>query len=1182
MLVRLEVDGCRTAAFEPVVLTPGVMRLVLLGRQSAYHDEMACASCSQPLPEGARFCPFCGHEVSLVTVEERRVVSVLFADIVGFTTLSEHLDPERVKRLIDGCFERMIVEIERFGGRVDKVLGDGILALFGAPTAHEDDPDRAVRAAIEMHRALRDYVESNKGLTADIKMRVGVNTGEVVVGRVPGSDDYTAMGDVVNVSSRLQSMAPPGGIFVGASTESELSPSIERVLVADAEVRGRDQTERVWRITGRVNRSLVASSRHDLPFVGRSSQRELFNSVMGLVTDGKGAVISVSGEAGSGKTRLVNEALARFPSRRVVMFSGVCAPYGETNVWAPIATALFKMMGADRSTTSDQLRSIVRERGLELYGFGDNDPRLHRFTEGVLHLLGHPSELDRVAPSQAREVLMQVVVEGIHRRSHAGPVVVWIDDVQWADPLILELLSRMARSLVDRPVLLVTAQRDEAENGWPPATDHPIMIHMPLDPLSESESEELINAVFEDDIADHLRTQLYERSGGNPLFLTQLAKVAHEQPGDEHLPSSLRALIAARLDALPARRRLVIENASVLGATGPLSALGRFAVELGQEFDPDDFDELVDDGFFDLDDGWWRFRSDIVREVAYQTLTKSSRAQRHSGTAEVMLDFGLAPIDQVAHHAASAAELVADIGPIERVPDDVGERAVTLLSEAATRSLEIGAFAQAMRQATRAVDLSVGDASLMRSLRLLRATASVERREGQTALIDARTVLESALADGDVVHEARARRILGMIAQQEGDLDLARSELTQSVDLLRSAGDLRELATSLSDRGFVEVFGGSLEVADTMLAEAETLAEELDDRRRLAWVRQHQAWVAFLSGDTELAEQRLTASSGLFEDLGDRSGASWAMGLLAYVRFFERRFLEAEDLATAVRKDAIELGERWAPAMMDALVASIRLWSGRFSEAEELSRRALTGFREINDRFGIIQALAPRMRALVALGRNQEAERGLEEAVSLADAFGDLAFPTMAAAGTAAHLGLGERAVALGEVAVERMLAMHADGSEARIGLALGLCQVGEPEQALTELLDVTAERPYHHAVSALAHAMLGDTDDALHHANEVVNDDSSTYLDRVLADIAAGAAHAGIGERDAAGERLEIARTTANRAGDEVARALARSASLALLDVGDPQAVDHLGSGWHTVVDGLARAVPAVTPELA
>ncbi len=1135
---------------------------------------MTCVACSQPLPEGARFCSFCGHEVRPNAVEERRVVTVVFADLVGYTTLSEHLDPERVKRLVDGAFAQLIDEIERFGGAVDKVMGDGILALFGAPVAHEDDPDRAIRAAIEMHGRLGEYIDAQTDLEHQVGLRIGVNTGEVVVGRVSGGDDYTAMGDVVNVASRLQSMAPPGGIYVGSSTEAQLSPSIERVLVAEADLRGRDQTEEIWSVTGRSNRLVPKSSRHDLPFVGRNSQRELLSSVMGLVVDGNGAVVSVSGEAGSGKTRLVNEALARFPSRHAVVFSGVCAPYGETNVWAPIANALFRLMGSDRGAPATVLRQIVEERGMELYGFDAVDARLNRFVEGAMHLFGHPSELDRVAPGQAREILMQVVVEGLHRRSQSAPVVVWIDDLQWADPLLLELLGRLSRSLVDRPVLLITAQRDDAEVQWPPPHDHPITIRMPLDPLSRDESDALLLSVLGEGVESALTDQLFERSGGNPLFLTQLAEVARTNPGDEALPGSLRSLIAARLDALPNNRRLLLDNASVLGASGPISALERFAEEMGQTFHSDDLEALADDGLLDLDDRWWHFRSDVVREVAYQTLTKSARAQRHAGTAAVMFDFELAPVDQVAHHAASSAELVSEIGPVEGVPNDMTERAVGLLRSAAERSLEVGAFSQAIHQATRALALVDAQADHVGAmdLRLLRASATLERRDAGGAVDDATAVLERAQADKDRRREAIARRLLGIVAQQQGDLSLARSQLTSSVDLLRELGDDRELATSLSDRGFVEVFGGSLEDADRILSEAEAMANSLEDRRRLAWIRQHQAWVAFLSGDTVLAEERLTASSGLFDDLGDRTGSGWALGLLAYVRFFERRFADAEELASTVRRDAVELGELWAPAMMDSLMASIRLWTGRFSEAEELSRRALSGFRELNDRFGIVQALAPRMRALVALGRNQEAERNLEEALSMADAFGDLAIPMMAAAGTAAHLGLGARAVALGEVALERMLAMHASGSEARVTLALGLCQVGDPDRALATLLHVDQPGPYASAVTAVASAMAGIPAEAIEAADRVLGDETSTYLDRVLADIAAASALLS-SDSERARERLVRARRNASDAGDAAAIALARSASQALVEDVEVGRVEHLGDGWKRVIAGLVNA---------
>jgi class 3 adenylate cyclase/tetratricopeptide (TPR) repeat protein len=1139
---------------------------------------MTCVSCSQPLSEGARFCSFCGHEVQAGSVEERRVVTVLFADLVGYTALTEHMDPERVKRLVDGVFQRLIAEIDRFGGRVDKVLGDGILVLFGAPVAHEDDPDRAVRAAIEMHRVLASYVagfgDGRGDFEQQLQLRIGVNTGEVVVGSVSGAD-YTAMGDVVNVASRLQTMAPSGGTYIGSLTEAQLSPLIERVRVGEDQVRGREQREQIFEVTGQLDRSLRSGSRHDLAFVGRTSQCDLFSSVMGLVVAGQGAVVSVSGEAGSGKTRLVNEALARFPNRDVVIFSGVCAPYGETNVWAPVANALYKLMLIERGLEPDELRAVVQQRGLELYSFTANDTRLHRFIEGVMHLFGYPSELDRVAPGQAREILMQVVVEGVHRRSQRTPVVVWIDDLQWADPLMLELLGRLSRSLVDRPVLLVTAQRDDADIAWPPAHDHPITVRMPLDPLTRSESVALVQVVLNGEASPKLVDQLFERSGGNPLFLTQLAEVARDRPGDEQLPGSLRALIAARLDVLPAAQRQLLDNAAVLGATGPLVALERFAGEMGQAFATDDVDALVDNGLLDIDDAWWRFRSDVVREVAYQTLTKSSRAQRHAGTAAVMQEFSLAPIDQIAHHAAAAAELVAEIGAIESVPNDIGGQAIRLLTSAAERSLDVGAFAQSIRQSTRALGLLPADSvdETRRHIVMLRAKARTERREADNARSDATEMLAMALAHGDRRHEAIARRLIGISAQQQGDLELARRELTTSVDLLRVLDDRYELTTSLSDRGFVEVFGGSLEDADRILAEAEEMAGHLEDRRRLAWIRQHQAWVAFLSGDTRLAEERLTVSSGLFDDVGDRTGSGWAFGLLAYVRFFERRFVDAEELAITVRREALELGELWAPAMMDSLVASIRLWTGHFSEAEELSRRALSGFRELNDRFGIVQAIAPRMRALVALGRNQEAERSLEEVLSMADSFGDLAIPIMAAAGTAAHLGLGTRAVSLGEVAVERMVAMHADGSEARITLALGLCQIGDPDQALATLLDVREPGPYARAVSAIASVMAGMLDQGLVDADLVINDESSTYLDRVLADVAGGAALM-FGDSIAGQKRLARSRQTALDAGDAAAIALAVSASVGLGADFEATRVEHLGDGWKTVIVGLVETV--------
>lgn len=1130
-----------------------------------------CTSCLLPLPDGARFCPSCGHEVIATSHEERRVVTVVFADLVGYSSLSEHLDPERVKRLIDASFERLIADISAFGGRIDKVLGDGILALFGAPVAHEDDADRAIRAALQMHETLEQYVAEQPDLDAPLRLRIGVNTGEVVVGNVSGTADYTAMGDVVNVASRLQELAPPGGIFIGDSTAALASDEIVLEHVDHLEVRGREQTERVWRVTGRQRRVPTIGTRfHDVPFVGRATQRELLGSIMAMVANGRSAVVSVTGEAGSGKTRLVAEALDAFPSRNVTIFSGACAPYGETNVWSPIATALLRRLDLDQTVPPALLREVGRSKGVEFYGFEADDALLAHFVEGVVHLLGFPSSLDHLPPSQARDALFSLIVEGLRRRTRGGPVVLWIDDLQWADVLIIELLHRVARSLVDRPMLIITAQRDEAALEWPPVADQPITVRMPLDPLTHDDAERLVRSVLGPEPTNGFVEQLIERSGGNPLFLIELAELARSNPSSRALPGSLRALISSRLDQLPASQRAIIDNASVLGTAGPVESLEKFATEMQQDFDMADLLALDAASLLELDGPTWRFRSDVVREVAYQTLTKLVRAQRHSGTASVMGDNPLVSIDQVAHHAARAAELVAEIGPVPGVPSDIADRAIALLFEAAKRSMDVGAFNQTRRQTTRALDLGPTDAVLARELLLLRAHAQVERRAVDQARGDAEDALEAATAAGDRRQEGIARRLLGVLDQRDGDLVGARRELGESVEIFRALGDDIELASSLRERGLAEVFGGSLNDADWLLGEAEALTERLGDVRGQAWVRQHQAWVAFFSGNTELAESRLVTAAHQFELLGDRFGRGWAHGLLAYVRFHQRRFDEAEALAVRVRDEATELGDPWAPAMMDSLVASIRLWTCEFAEADEYARRALASFRAIGDKFGTVQALAPRMRALVALGRSHEAERSIEEAMALGDSFGNLSFPMMAAAGAAVHLGLGERAVEVGREALARTLAMGSEGTETRVTLGLALCQTGHPDEALVVLDQTPLETPYLHSVRAVARAMTGDRTGAIDDGNAAAADDGATYLDRIIADVAAAAAELGGGDRVAATIRLDRAGVTADGCGDVVARALAHTSRAAMLDRATVADGDHLGVGWHRIIDAL------------
>ena len=398
---------------------------------------VACAVCAHPVPAGGRFCGNCGAPVTNRLTEERRVVTVLFADLVGSTTLAEDLDPERVKRLIDSCFERLVADIESFGGQVDKLLGDAIVALFGAPVAHEDDAERAVRAALRMQETLALFAAARSDASA-MQMRVGINTGEVLVGTLAGLD-YTAMGDVVNMASRLQSMAPPGGVLAGDATASLCSATISREPFGETVIRGRQRSEQPWLITG-ASRAGSRPIRADVPFVGRRAERAVLDAAVGLVRAGHGGVVSVVGEAGAGKTRLVEEFLASLCDDPIVL-SMSASPYSERNVWGPVAGGISSLFGLPAEVDPDDVRSIVEARAGELWQLTPGDHELERYLTAVLHVLGLPSALDRIDPAGATDKLAAIVADMVRRHAQTRMTVLWFDNLQWAQPTVRKLIA---------------------------------------------------------------------------------------------------------------------------------------------------------------------------------------------------------------------------------------------------------------------------------------------------------------------------------------------------------------------------------------------------------------------------------------------------------------------------------------------------------------------------------------------------------------------------------------------------------------------------------------------------------------------------------------------------------------------------------------------------------------------
>lgn len=1140
---------------------------------------MHCTSCGSDIPADARFCPACGHSVALAQPEERRIVTVLFADLVGFTTLAERMDPEAVKRLIHQCFERLVEVVTEFGGRVDKILGDGMLVLFGAPVAHEDDPERAVRAALKMQRVVSDFVcTSELAGSDDIRMRVGINTGEVLVGTLAGSE-YTAMGDVVNTASRLQATAPPGGVLVGESTHDLTAYTFLYEPFGAVHPRGREQSLGAWlAVEPTAPPGGTRRRRRDVQIVGRDAEMAIARAAFDLVTrNHRGVVLHVNGEDGVGKSRFVDEVLDHVRAHGdLFLLEGGCVPYGEANVWYPIATALSTYLDLDPSADAEAARGVGLERARRLFpAVAEADAE--KMVEVFLHLLGYPSAIDRLDAARARSTIHRAVARVFEARAEDRTMVLSIDDIHWADPLLLDLLDSLVAAVGKHAFMLITAMRPGAEVAWPPPTDRTTTISLTLQPLTRGDSDELAAELLEETADEHLLAALYERSGGNPLFVHELVAL-REAGGQRHeLPDSLRSLIAARLDQLTGEQRQVLENAAVLGNSGTVSALERFAGELCQQFSTVVLQQLDESGLLEIRGRRWEFHSESVRDATYQKLTKAVRAHRHAGVARALA--GATQHDDRAHHTATAAELIQELGPVEGVPADIGAQAVDLLVVAAERALEAGSLRTAVRHAGRAIDLAESastDPQVLGRLRLVRATAYTEQRNftGASADIDALQAVALQLADTTL--EAEAYRLRGALSQVSGRIDDARRELGMAVDLLRQTPRTDLLAQALRVRGFIEMFGGSLTDAEWFFGEADGLYRTLGDERGQAYIEQHRAWIAFLSGDLAAARVQLVEAAATHERLGDRNGVGWALGLLAFVEFFERNFAEAERLAGLVAAEAAERGDEWAVAMMDTLLADLRLWQGQLEDAHTFAERARVRFRKLNDRFGTIQALAPLVRAQIAMGRAAGAQRTSEELLTMADTMSNGPFPLMAVAGAAMHRGTAQAALSHAQRAIAEVAAVGGRAFEPSVIAALANLQLGRLDDALTAIEAVPEfgrDHPFARATNALIAAASGNPAEAIAHADAVAGLHGATYLDEVFAYIAAASAALQLGDDERARLSAQAAVARAMAVGDVVAIGLATGMYQAVTGHEHPahDTRTALGEGWITMLALLA-----------
>ncbi len=765
--------------------------------------------------------------------EERRVVSILFADLVGFTARSDRADPEDVRGTLVPFHRIAKEEIERHGGTLDKFIGDAAMGVFGVPAVHEDDPERAVRAALAIQARAEEFAQANPG--RELHVRVAVETGEAVVTLATGPQiGENVVGDVVNTASRLQGVAPAGGVVVGEGAHRSVRSRVEATELEPVTVKGKAEPLRVWRVDAVVAPAGAGRDAADGgPFVGRRAELHAIERLWTDVLESgsvRGAVLV--GEPGIGKSRLLAEARVRLAGDPEWL-RGMCPPYGEAATFRAFAEVVRGHAGIAEGDPPDSARlalatsveRMVSEQADRAWLLARLGPLVAPGSEG--------GDGAHAAPAD-REELFGACERYLRAASAAGPVVVVLEDLHFAEPAMTALALHLTRALAGAAVLLLCTTREELfdrDEGWREAggrPDGPAVLRMGR--LSDDEVRRLVAGLAADAVGGETERVLVDRAGGNPLFARELVRMLEERSaesdgdgegeadgkggradaGRDGVPDTVQAVVAARLDVLPPGRRSLVQTAAVVGdAFWP----GAVAAVAGEEpaAVADALDSLVERGLVREQQSTlagereFSFTHAVIRDVAYGQIPRRNRADRHVAVArwleEALGERADARAEGLANHYRVAVDLTRAAG------DEPGGEVVA----SARRFLVLAGERSASLDAVRATEyllqaLELAPAGDPDRAPILVSAARFGRRSGRLTGDEVVRMLEEATAlfldRDDRAGAGEACLRLGMQLGARGQGERARSALGRGLALLEGApGAERELALAYATLG---------------------------------------------------------------------------------------------------------------------------------------------------------------------------------------------------------------------------------------------------------------------------------------------------------------------------------------------------------------------------------------------
>ncbi len=971
---------------------------------------IVCPNCAEENPERARFCLACGTALEAAPSgggEERKVVSVLFVDLVGFTAGADRADPEDVRATLRPYHQRVSREVERYGGTVEKFVGDAVMAVFGAPVAHEDDPERAVRAGLRILDAIDELSEDEE---LDLSVRAAVATGEAVVqlGAQAGTGEGIATGDVVNTAARLQGQAPVGGLIVNEQAYRATRQAIRYEELPALELKGKGDPVAAWQAVSATSRFGVdAEAAPATPFVGRERELRLLQDTFErMVADAAIQLVTITGEPGVGKTRLLAEFRGWIDDRPELVSwrQGRCLPYGDGITFWALGEIVKAHAGILESDSPGEAAGKLSEAVASMDDSAWLDARLR-----PLVALGEGEAVDRDESFTAWQKFLEAIAS-------TGPLVLLFEDLHWADPSLLAFVERLVDWAGDVPILVLCTARPELYErnaGWGGGIRNAITIS--LSPLSSDETARLVAELLDTAVLPaETQAALLERAGGNPLYAEEYVRLFLELGSAEDLPmpGTVQGIIAARLDTLPPDRKSLLQDAAVIGKVfwaGVLEAMAdRGPDEVREGLHQLARKELLRPARLSSVEGQteYSFWHALIRDVAYGQIPRAQRAAKHEAAAgwiEAMAGERMADhADLLAYHLTEAIALSRAAG--EDADLELALRAARFLVLAGDRAFDLDRDGAEVLYRRALELLPLGTAEHGRALlRLAEATQLASRFE------EARDFVEQAAREleskGDLRMAGSAYSLLGNLYFQLGGVDRMEGALKHALALLESLPPGPELVAAYGRMAALcSMKAVSPQEGLEWAQRAITLGEQLGERRELVRGLMWRGLMRCELGDVagiedleravhdalELRVAIIPAHINLADHVwrqrgpeaaleiydqaiayrGGRGGAppTWVQAESCWMLYDLGRWDELLDLVEVIRRFEEQHGPAQPGGMAQAYEALVLTWRGRLGEAGTVMERELALAREIEDR----QVLGPALVAGAFLASEQD------------------------------------------------------------------------------------------------------------------------------------------------------------------------------------------------------------------